>query len=196
MKDFVKWLGVNEKVAKVVVWILMIMVSLIIINSFMESIGLNYYKITYESIKKVSINKILEYLTVYIVTLLNFYSIVLLVFRVKETKRILKYALLYLVLNSILTLYLPKSIMLIFVIGYTTIFSYFFSGKKWRYVLHTIIAFIFTTIIQGIWYLSKIRFIDTLSLNNITKSLLSLDYFIIMAVIILVKEIYLKKRGE
>ena len=28
MKDFIKWLGVNEKIAKVVVWILIIIVTL------------------------------------------------------------------------------------------------------------------------------------------------------------------------
>ena len=28
MKDFIKWLGVNEKIAKVAVWLLIIMVTL------------------------------------------------------------------------------------------------------------------------------------------------------------------------
>ena len=44
--------------------------------------------------------------------------------------------------------------------------------------------------------MAKARFIDYNSINDPTKSILSLDYFIIMAVIILVKEVYLKKRGE
>ena len=47
MKDFVKWLGVNEKVAKAIVWLLIIMVTLIIFNMGLESLGFPYYKITY-----------------------------------------------------------------------------------------------------------------------------------------------------
>ena len=52
MKDFVKWLGVNEKIAKVVVWLLIIMVMLILTNTMLESLGFPYYKITYDSNSK------------------------------------------------------------------------------------------------------------------------------------------------
>ena len=57
MKDFVKWLGVNEKVAKVVVWLLIIMVMLILTNTMLESLGFPFYKITYQNIRKINIAK-------------------------------------------------------------------------------------------------------------------------------------------
>lgn len=59
MKDFIKWLGVNEKIAKLVVWIFVIMIGLIIFNFFFESLGLSYYKITYENLSKIGSVKIM-----------------------------------------------------------------------------------------------------------------------------------------
>ena len=53
MKDFIKWLGVNEKVAKVVVWLLIIMTSLIIVNAALESLGFPHYAITYDNLKRI-----------------------------------------------------------------------------------------------------------------------------------------------
>ena len=53
MKKFIKWLGVNEKVAKIAVWLLIIMVSLIIINAGLASLGFPNYQITYNNIKQI-----------------------------------------------------------------------------------------------------------------------------------------------
>ena len=196
MKDFVKWLGVNEKIAKVIVWLLIIMVFLIVTNTMLESLGFPYYKITYQNLQKINITKYLDVIMLYVVAFLNFYSVILLEFRVKESKKILKYAFLYLILNAILSQFLSTAIMQVFIILYIVIFSYLYSGKNYKYIFYCILAYITTIVVQGIWYLSKIRFIDYTRINDTTKSVLALDYFIIMAIIILVKEIYLKKRGE
>ena len=195
MKDFVKWLGVNEKIAKVVVWIFLILIALIIVNAAMESAGFPYYKITYDNLKQIKTTEVFNYLVTWILTLSNFYSVVLLVFRTKETKRIFKYALLYLIINIILS-WKMNALVQVFIIVYIIIFCYFYSGKNWKYIIYGILAYITSIAVQGIWYLSKARFIDYYSVNDATKITLTLDYFIIMAVIILVKEIYLKKRGE
>ena len=58
MKDFIKWLGVNEKIAKVAVWLLIIMVFLIMTNAMLESIGFPNYQLTYANIINININKI------------------------------------------------------------------------------------------------------------------------------------------
>ena len=196
MKDFVKWLGVNEKIAKVVVWLLIIMVTLIIFNTAMESIGFPYYAVTYNNIKSFKYNIVLEYLTNWIILILNFYSTILLVFRAKEAKNIFKYALLYLAINIILSLFLSPLIMHIFIIGWIIVFCYFYSEKQYKYMAYGVIALTINTVVQGIAYFYKVRFIDYSKLNYTTKSLLSFDYFIIIAIIILVKEIYLNKRSE
>ena len=197
MKDFVKWLGVNEKVAKVVVWLLIIMVTLIIFNTAMESLGFPYYAITYKNMLRINNDeKLVNFIVGAIMSFLNFYSIVLLVFRVKEAKSILKYAILYMIMNYFINIFLGYSALQVFIILFILTFCYLYSNKNIKYIIYSILAFISTTIIQGVWFLSKARFIDYTKLNYSTKSILSLDYFIIMAIIILVKEIYLKKRGE
>ena len=58
MKDFIKWLGVDEKIAKVAVWALIIMVLLIIFNTFLDSIGVPYYKLSVENLSKINTNMI------------------------------------------------------------------------------------------------------------------------------------------
>lgn len=196
MKDFIKWLGVNEKIAKVVVWIFIIMVFLIVTNTMLESLGVPYYKITYENIKQINYPLVLEYAVSITVTILNFYCIMLLIFRVKETKKLLKYSILYLVLNWITSTISDSGILQIFIITYCIVFCYLYSGKNKKYILYGILSIIFNVLVQGIWYMSKARYIDYSKLDQVSKSLLSIDYFIIMAVIILVKEIYLKKRSE
>lgn len=196
MKDFIKWLGVNEKIAKVVVWIFIIMVFLIVTNTMLESLGVPYYKITYENIKQINYPLIMQYLVSIIVTILNFYCIMLLVFRVKESKGLFKYSILYLILNWITSIVSDSGILQIFIIIYCVIFCYLYSNKNKKYIIYGILSIIINVGIQGIWYLSKARYIDYSKLDQVSKSLLSIDYFIIMAVIILVKEIYLKKRGE
>ncbi|MBQ6547259.1 MAG: hypothetical protein IJL74_04615 [Bacilli bacterium] len=195
MKEFIKWLGVNEKVAKVVVCLMIIMIMLILTNTMLESIGLPYYAITYDNLQKININVAANYITGYLVAFLNFYSIVLLVFPVKDSKKIFKYSVLYIIINAIISSFLPTIVMHIFIIVWIVGFCYFYSGKNNKYILFAIGSFIVNTIVQGIDYFYKIRFIDYSKLNYATRSILSLDYFIIMAVIILVKEIYMKKKG-
>jgi len=195
MKDFLKWLGVNEKVAKAIIWIFVIMLFLILTNLMLESIGFPYYKITYENLSNVNTTKALEYLLSWITSTLSFYSVVLLVFPVKDTKKIFKYCLLFLVLNGIIRAVFDSAVNQVFIAVYIVAFCYFYSKKNWKYILYGLMSLIANTFIQGIWYMSKARFIDYASLSQMTKSMLSLDYFIIIALVILVKEIWLKKRG-
>ena len=99
MKEFCKWLGVSEKIAKVVVWIFIIMSMLIVFNVAFESMGLPYYKLTVENLSKVNVNEIIEFTFSCVIVLLNFYTVVFLVFPVKDFNKIFKYSLLYLVLE-------------------------------------------------------------------------------------------------
>lgn len=196
MKDFIKWLGVNEKIAKVAVWMLIFMVMLIITNTMLESIGFPHYAITYDNIKLINVNKIIDTIVMIITVLLNFYTIVLLVFRAKEFKKILKYGIIYLILNAISTAILGAGLTQIFIAVYLLVFSYLYSNKNKKFIIYTILSMILNAGIQSITYMYKVKFIDYTAMNEITKTLLFSDYFIIMAVIILVKEIYIKKRGE
>ena len=196
MKDFIKWLGVNEKIAKIAVWLLIIMVFLIVLNTALASLGFPNYQITYDNLIKVNKNNFLEIMLSCILCILNFYAIVLLVFRIKEAKPIFKYALIYLLLNWIVSSVVNQGILEIFIFIYCIVFCYLYSNNNLKYILYGIIAIIIDTIIQGIWYMFKAQFIDYSLLNKASQTLLSLDYFIIIGIIILVKEIYLKKRGE
>lgn len=63
MKDFLKWLGVNEKVAKVAIWLFIIMVCLIVVNTALDSLGLPYYKITMDNLVKIDTNKVVDYMS-------------------------------------------------------------------------------------------------------------------------------------
>lgn len=196
MKDFIKWLGVDEKIAKVAVWALIIMVLLIIFNTFLDSVGVPYYKLSVDNLSKINTNIILEYLCAWIMTALNFLSIVLLVFRVKDTKRIIKYLIIYMVLNGLIMKLTNNTILQVFIIGFIVIFCYLFSGKKWKYALYAIGSFIINAVLQYISYIYKIQFVDYNSLDTIKKLILSIDYYLMLALIITVKEIYLKRRGE
>lgn len=196
MKDFIKWLGVNEKVAKVAVWLLIIMVFLIIFNTSMETMGFPYYAITYDNLVRMEITQVIEDAITILVSILGFYTTVLLVFKVKESKKILKYGVLYYIGNYIINILFGYGALQIYIFGFSVLFCYFYSGKKWKYIIYGIGSLVFISLVQGIWYMIKARFIDYDALSNITRSVLTLDYFIIIAIIILVKEIYLKKRGE
>lgn len=195
MKDFFKWLGVNEKVAKATIWIFVIMLFLVVTNLMLESLGFPFYKITYENLTQVNTHKILEYVLAWITTILSFYTVVLLVFPVKNIKRIFKYSVLFLILNITVRALTNTAVNQLFMAAYVLTFCYFYSGRNWKYMLYGLMSLIANSFIQAIWYLSKARFIDYASLSQMTKSILSLDYFIIVALIILVKEIWLKKRG-
>ena len=51
MKEFTKWLGINDKLAKIIIWILIAMIMLIIINAALKSVGFPECQITYDNIK-------------------------------------------------------------------------------------------------------------------------------------------------
>ncbi len=198
MKDFLKWLGVNEKIAKIVVWILIAMIMLILTNTLLESLGLPFYKITVENIGKMIKSPIfLEYILSWLITLLNFYSIIFLVFRIKEFKKIFPYSILYLIgLIIVMTVLNQYVLGEIYIFVGTLLFIYFYSGKRLKYTLYGVLSFILNTVIQYIWYTYKAKFIDYSNVSQALRSYLVLDYFIIMFVIILAKEIYIKKRGD
>lgn len=196
MKDFIKWLGVDEKIAKVAVWALIIMVLLIIFNTFLDSIGVPYYKLSVDNLSKINTNIILEYLCGWIMAFLNFMSIVLLVFKVKDTKKLLKYAFLYLILNVLINLISNYTISQIFIIGFIILFCYFFSGKKWKYILFAICSILINFLLQYVSYVYKLQFIDYNNITYLKRLLLSIDYYMILAFLIIVKEIYLRKRGD
>ena len=196
MKDFIKWLGVNEKVAKVAVWMLIIMVFLIVINTALNSLGFPHYAITYDNLKEVEINEVFNFLSSIIVCILNFYAIVLLVFRIKNAKQLFKYAIVYMVLNCLISATLGYVAVQIFIFLFFIIFPYLYSGKNWKYIIYGFIALVLDTALQGIAYYFKANFIDISEISRFTRSLLSIDYFIIIGIIIVVKEIYLKKRGD
>ena len=196
MKEFIKWLGVNEKVAKVAVWILIIMVFLILTNTLLRSMGLPYYAITYDNLVKINVNDLANDLSSCIVNILNFYAITLLVFRIKEAKKLFKYAILYMISTWIVACIFSYVVSEIFIFSFIIIFCYLYSKRNYKYIVYSILAIIADAAVQGVAYMYKAKLIDIASLNQITKNFLSIDYFIIMGIIILVKEIYLKKRGE
>ena len=196
MKDFIKWLGVDEKVAKVAVWTLIVMILLIIFNTFLDSIGVPYYKLSAENLSKINTGIMLEYICSWIMTALNFLSIVLLVFRVKETKRIIKYLIIYMILNGLIMKLTNNTVLQVFIIGFIIAFCYLFSGKKWKYALYAIISIVINFVVQYITYIYKIQFVDYNAMNAAGRLVLSIDYYLMLILIIAVKEIYLKKRGE
>lgn len=196
MKDFIKWLGVNEKVAKVAVWMLIIMVFLIVINTALNSLGFPHYAITYDNLKNIDFGVQTNLLSRFVVCVLNFYAILLLVFRVKEIKKLFKWAILYLILNIAFYKIGGYLITQIFIFLFFIIFPYLYSKKNWIYLLYGLGALVIDALIQGLAYWYKLSLIDITELSRFTRALLSIDYFIIIGIIIVVKEIYLNKRGE
>lgn len=196
MKDFFEWLGVNEKVAKVVIWIFVIMVMIISTNMLFESIGLPYYKITYDNLVTGTYSKAGSIILNCLVALLNFYCIIFLVFRVKEFKKIFKYSLLYLVLNVLVNTVFGYGVLQVFIAGYITVFCYLYSNRNWKYALYGFISLIINTGVQMLWYWYKVSNIAYEAIDGITRFALTIDYFIIMGIMIIVKEIYLKQRSD
>ena len=196
MKEFLKWLGVNEKVAKVVIWLAVIMGFLIIVNTALDSLGLPYYKITVDNLVKIKTYKVFEYLTSWIVILLNFYTMVFLVFRIREFKKILPYSILYLLINYAISFTNIFMLEQVFIVLFFLGFCYFYSGKKVKYILYGIISLVTNAFVQYIWFSYKASYINIAELNSATKTILTIDFFIIMTIIILAKEIYIKKRSE
>lgn len=196
MKDFCKWLGVSEKFAKIVIWLFIIMTMLIIFNIAFESMGLPYYKLTIENLSKIDYPKILEYLMAWILTLLNFYTMVFLVFPIKDFKKIFKYSILYLVLNILVFNLFGNGVLQIFIPIFIIIFSYLYSNKNKKYILYSIIGYVASILVQFVCYLYKVRFIDFININGLNKLLTSLDYLIFMFIIILVKEVVIKDKKK
>jgi len=102
IKDFCKWLGVSEKVAKLVVWLFIGMAFLIVTNIMLESVGLPYYKITVDNLSKIDTNVIVDYLFNWTLIVLNFYSMIFLIFRANKFGKILPYSIIYLILNILI----------------------------------------------------------------------------------------------
>ena len=196
MKEFCKWLGVSEKFAKVVVWIFIIMSMLIVFNVAFESMGLPYYKLTVENLSKVNVNEIIEFIFSCVIVLLNFYTVVFLVFPVKDFNKIFKYSLLYLVLDIILTETTNPMFVNIFILCFVLIFSYLYSNKNKKYILYGLIGYGINAFVQFVCYLYKVRFIDFANIDGLNKLLTSFDYFIFMFIIIFVKEIVIKSKKE
>lgn len=196
MKEFCKWLGVSEKFAKVVVWLFIIMSMLIIFNSAFESMGLPYYKLTIENLSKIDYPKVLEYIFAWLVTLLDFYIVIFLVFPIKDFDKIFKYSILYLILNIIVFNLFGNGVLQIFIALFMIMFGYLYSNKNKKYILYIIVGYIFSLIIQYVCYLYKARFIDFANINGLNKLLTSFDYFIFMFIIILVKEIIIKNKNK
>ena len=194
MKDFCKWLGVNEKFAKVIVWIFIIMSMLIVFNSAFESMGMPYYKLTVENLSKIDYPKVFDYGISWIVALLNFYAMVFLIFPIKDFKKIFKYSILYLILNIIVLNLFGNGALQIFIALFIVIFSYLYSNKNKKYILYGILSCIISTIIQYVCYLYKARFIDFVNISGLNKLLVYSDYVLFMFIIILVKEIIIKNK--
>ena len=197
MKDFCKWLGVNEKIAKVVVWVFIFMISLIIINTALESFGVSYYKLTVQNISKINYGVVVEYVLEAISALLGFYAIIFLIFPLKEFKKIFPWSMLYLFLMGIVGLLFNYLASQIYILSFIFIFSYFYSKKNSRYILYVIGSLFINTVVQYLCYLYKVRFIDATTIEGTNVLILSMDYILIMFLIISIKEkIFEKRRKE
>lgn len=194
MKEFLKWLGVNDKIAKVAVWMLIIMVSLIILNIFLESVGFPYYKITAENLSKINYGKVGELVSEFVLSVLNFYAIILLVVRVKDFKKTIKYALLYLILNIIVVNVLDYATAQLFIFTYVLVYLFLYGRKNWKYLIYGVGSIVTNILVQFVIYLYKGRFVEFNSIGMLNTLITSLDYFIIMIFIIITKEIYLNKK--
>lgn len=196
MKEFFKWLGVNEKIAKVLVWVLILMAFLIMTNAMLESIGAPYYKLTIENLSNIKYNELLNYLFAWIMTVLNFLTIVLLVFRVKDFTKLFKYSLVYLVLNIIFVAFFGYATSQAFIAIFILLFCFFYSGKNWKYIFYGLGSLILNTDVQYLSYIYKIQFIDYTICSSVQRLVLSLDFYLIMSLIILMKELFFKKRRD
>lgn len=195
MKDFIKWLGVNEKVAKLAVWLLIFMITLIIINACLESIGMPYYKVTIENLSKIKINSLINYLCVIAVSVLNYVLTIFIVIRTKEIKKLLPYVLVYTIIPIIVTKYLGYGVTQVFIFVYTMYTIIKFSEKPTKGIYKGLIAIVINTIVQYIcYYTFKLKYIEVTKLEGLNYLLTSLDSFLILLIIIIVKELYLYKR--
>jgi len=169
---------------------------LIIFNTALESFGLPYYKITAENLSNIDYNKLFDYIMSWILCLVNFYSVIFLVFRIKEFKKIFLYSILYLVLNVLITVLTNNVMANIYIPLFIVIFCYFYSKRNWKYILYGLGSYALNVIIQYICYLYKLRFINFEQISYLNVFLTSFDFLIIVFVIIFIKEIFLKNRKE
>lgn len=194
MKDFCKWLGVSDKIARLIVWLFIGMGMLIVFNTALESFGLPFYKITAENLSNLDTNVVIDYLLNWILIILNFYTAVLLVFGFKKAKNIFPYAILYLILNILIKNLFGSFGVQTFIFSFIIIFCYVYSGKKWKYLIYGLASMAVNTFIQFICYQYKLRFVDYTDLSVINKFLTSIDFLIIMFTIIFIKEILIRKK--
>ncbi len=196
MKDFINWLRNNEKIGKVIVCLFIITIGLIILNITLESLGLPHYKITNENLININSKEIYDTAIKCIMCILNFYTVVLLVFRVRETKSIFKWSLLYMILDWIINDFIGYVAVQIYIIVYILVFCYLYSHRNKKYIIYGLFSWIINVAIQGLTYVYKMSLINISDFSRITRFIISIDFFIIMIIIILLKEIYIKKRGE
>ena len=196
MKDFCKWLGVSDKIARLIIWLFIGMCFLIVTNVMLESVGLPYYKITVENLSKIDYSKLLDYIFSQIIVLFDFYSLIYLVFRIKEFKNIFPYSIIYLLLNILIFNLFGNISVQIFIPIFAMIFCYLYANKNWKYIIYGFGSYLIGIFIQYFCYLYKLRFINYETMNELNKLLTSIDFFIIMFIIILIKEIILRKKEE
>ena len=194
MKDFCKWLGVSDKIARLIIWLFIGMCFLIVTNVMLESVGLPYYKITVENLSRINYNKLFDYVLSWVICLVNFYSVVFIIFRIKNFKKIFPYSIMYLVINIIITTLTNQIVASIYIILFICIFCYLYSNKKWKYIIYGAGSLVFNTFIQYICYLYKLRFVDYEKLSYLNRFLTSFDFFIIIFVIIIIKEIIMRRK--
>lgn len=193
MKNFCKWLGVNEKVAKIVVWIFIVVIFLIVINTALESVGLPFYKLTIQNLSKINLHYFIDSMISWITVILNFYASTLLVFSIKKTKEMFPYACLFLII-SIITTAIGYATSQIAIFVFLILFAYQYSGKNRKYIIYMIVSLLINTSIQYLSYFYKIRFINYAEITRLNQFLLSLDYFVVIILIILLKEVFIKKK--
>ena len=196
MKDFIKWLGNNEKVGKVIVWLLIIIIALIILNTTLMSLGLPHYQITEQHVISFQITKLIDDMISWLICALNFCSIIYLIFPVKMHKKIRKYLFIYLVFTILFNQLFGYMFTQVYIILYIIIFSYIFSKRNTKYIFYSLVSLFINALIEFICYSIKLKYINVTEISHLTNIVLGFDYFIIMGLIILVKEIYIKKRGE
>lgn len=195
MKDFIKWLGVNEKVAKLAIWLLIFMITLIIINSCLESIGMPYYKVTIENLSKIKTNSLINYLCNLILSITNFTLTILLAVRTRRIKELIPYILIYAVISTIVVGYTGYGVTQILIFAFTMYTIIKFSEKPIKGIYKGLIAIVINTIVQYICcYAFKFKYMEITKIEGLNYLLTSLDSFLILLVMIIVKELYLYKR--
>ena len=172
---------------------------LIIFNTSLESFWLPYYKITADNLVKIDYGEVVNYISACLLSLLNFYTMIFLIFRINKFKKIFPYSILYLILNIVsVNLFSDNNINnivgQIFIPVFVIIFSYLFSNKNWKYILYGFLSYAINYAIQYVCYLYKLRFVDFESISYFNRLITSFDFLILMLVIILIKEIIIKRK--